>query len=256
MSESTLSITYSDLQKAVGHYLGYGRDSTAWDTSMQADIDDAIVSGLRQFYYPPPLSDDLVGHVWSFLRPAATIDLTADTGEYDLPDDYQSIEGGMTFSTSETHTVVKTGEERIRQLRQADSSTGKPQQFAIRAKTSDGSTGQRSEVIFWPVPDASMTLKYSYNVLPNALSDLKPNPLGGMSHAETIKESCLACAEQLNEDSLGIHTNLFMQKLAASVAVDRKAGDEGFLGSMNQPDEDSSPGIRRGMAIFINGDEV
>lgn len=75
MSESTLSITYTELKQAVAHYLGYGRVESAWSASQIADITAAIRSGLRQFYFPPKIFEERQSHKWSFLTPVTTLDV-------------------------------------------------------------------------------------------------------------------------------------------------------------------------------------
>lgn len=72
MAESTLSITFDDLQKEVAFYLGLSRDSTKWSASELESINSCIKSGLRQFYCPDPLPGERIAHDWSFLRPIAS----------------------------------------------------------------------------------------------------------------------------------------------------------------------------------------
>jgi len=74
MSESTLSITYTELKQAVAHYLGFGLTVAAWSTDQLIKINMAIKSGLRQFYFPPKLFEDQQSHKWSFLTPVTTLE--------------------------------------------------------------------------------------------------------------------------------------------------------------------------------------
>lgn len=91
MAESTLSMTYNDLLSAVGHYLGYGRntayladtaspktETSDWDTSQTADVEDCVKSGLRQFYNPPILPNMRTQHEWSFLKPTTSLTVSTD----------------------------------------------------------------------------------------------------------------------------------------------------------------------------------
>lgn len=73
MSESTLSITYDDLRSEIGYYLGFRRSSSAWSADQAATIESCLKSGLRQFYLPEPLPGESVSHLWSFLKPLATL---------------------------------------------------------------------------------------------------------------------------------------------------------------------------------------
>ena len=60
----SLNITYNELQKAVGRYLGYGRNVYGPDDGSNewADIEDCIKSGLRKFYAPPVLPNQQFSH--------------------------------------------------------------------------------------------------------------------------------------------------------------------------------------------------
>ena len=79
MAESTLSVAYADLQKDVGQFLGYGRDTDAWSTANTTEVGEIIEAASRRFYGPqmvmgpgdPP-------HEWSFLRPVTELALFAD----------------------------------------------------------------------------------------------------------------------------------------------------------------------------------
>jgi len=73
----------------------------------------------------------------------------------------------------------------------------------------------------FPAADASYTLSVPYYFLPGALDNFHEYPLGGMMHAETIKESCLAAAERM-DSRMGPHTEIFKARLAASVSADRR----------------------------------
>lgn len=68
VSESALTLSYDDLAKYVGHYLGYGRSSANWNTKQSDDVDAAIQDGYRQFLYPPPLPGERTAHTWNFLK--------------------------------------------------------------------------------------------------------------------------------------------------------------------------------------------
>jgi hypothetical protein len=61
-----MAISYLDLCVAVGHYLGWGRDRSAYSDDQQARIDRHIRLGLLRFYNVP-------NYTWTFLRPESTI---------------------------------------------------------------------------------------------------------------------------------------------------------------------------------------
>lgn len=225
MSESTLSLSLTTIQALIGQFMGYGRTPGAWTAGAAAEVDDAITSGHRQFYVPPPVGG--IVHRWSFMQPTTTLNTVANTGSYALPDAFAHLVGTLTFSANEAFKPLRTvGENRIRELLQNDSTVGMPQVAAIRWKASDGTTGQRQEVLFWPIPDSVYHLTYRYAVLPDAIATAKPWPLGGMGHAETILASCFAAAELRLEDARGERWAAFMDRLAASIALDRESHPE------------------------------
>ncbi len=101
MAESTLSITYTELQFAVAHFLGLG-PVAAWTDEDTAVIDMVISSGLRQFYFPPPVMEDgritQQPHEWSFLKP---IDTLATIAPYST--------GTIAITISTTTVTLTTG---------------------------------------------------------------------------------------------------------------------------------------------------
>tara|TARA_R110000824_G_scaffold32222_1_gene104187 strand:+ start:8216 stop:9319 length:1104 start_codon:yes stop_codon:yes gene_type:complete len=245
-SESSLSLSLTSLRKEVGWYWLGERTAGNWSSDETDQLDEIIQSGLRQFYNPPVTGGERVGYKWSFLEPVTTLSVLADTEDYTLPASFGGMLGPLTYASSDNrwYPVDLTGEHRIRILRQRDFNTLKsyPQAAAVRAKTSDGSDGQRFEILLWPKPDKAYTLSYKYHALQAKLTAANPYPLGGQVHAETILESCLAITEQRMENQAGIHTQKFMERLAASMAHDKQyftperlgynadRSDEGHLG--------------------------
>ena len=223
MAESTLSMGYVEFQKAVMRFLGYGVDSTKWTVDQIAEVDDIIQSGYRQFLNPPRNDSIPNGYVWSFMTPIATLVTVANDYDYALPDNFGGMNGNMTIEGMYGYPPIQIVHEgKIRALRQQDNTiTGVPVIAAVRPITGTGTTGQRMELILYPIPDAIYTLSYPCFVLPNKLTTALPYPLGGMIHAETIMESCLAIAEQNSDDAEGLHKNKFYERLLASIDKDK-----------------------------------
>lgn len=229
--ESTLSVTYEDLQSQIGRFLGYPDDAGTWSAGQIAHVDRHIQSGYKQFLYPPAVEGIESGYEWSFIRPVATIDTVSGDKDQDLPEDFGRVAGDFHYESGiHSLSVVLVSEHRIEMLHQHDDDEGKPQFAATRFKSSDGSDGQRQEIVWWPTPDAVYTLTYRYEVFVDKL-ETGDYPLGGMKHSELITESCLAIAEQRENDEAGIHTQNFMRLLASSIAQDRKNGAK-FFGAM------------------------
>tara|TARA_R110002012_G_scaffold151096_1_gene311014 strand:- start:282 stop:1385 length:1104 start_codon:yes stop_codon:yes gene_type:complete len=225
-TESSLSLGLTDLRKEVGWYWLGERTSGNWSADELTQIDDIINSGLRQFYHPSPGGLAPKGYKWSFMEPTTTLSTVAGTKDYTLSANFGGMIGVATYATSDDRwsPIETTGEARIRLLRQRDSGSEQsdPRFMAIRPISSDGSNGQRFQLMLWPTPDAAYTVSYRYHALPAKLTASYPYPLGGEAHAETILASCLAVAEARQENNAGIHAANFMQRLQASIAYDKQ----------------------------------
>lgn len=75
MAESSLSISYEQLQVEVGHVLGFGLNTQEWDDNEYMLVDRYIQSGLRMFYSPAAI--DGHSHQWSFMRPITEMETVA-----------------------------------------------------------------------------------------------------------------------------------------------------------------------------------
>ena len=232
MAESTLSLGLADLRSEVGHFLGYGRGvaagETAWTTPQLNGINAVIKSGVRQFMSPPPLGPGQPSHDWTFLKPTASLAVAADDEAVPLPDDFGGIEGDLSVSNADgtygLWPVQLAGEGVLRQNHSANGdSRGRPTMAAVRPlKGTTETTGQRHDLYLWPKADGAYTIGLTYYVLVDAQTDLLPYALGGGTHAETLLESCLAVAEERLDDAMAVHKAKFMERLAASVSLDRR----------------------------------
>jgi hypothetical protein len=259
--ESSLSLQLSDFASEIGQFLGFGRTASLWtgwnaagvpyvpqnltvanqtvgaqDTQL-GQIMAVLQAGLRQFYYPKlGAPTDPVAHKWSFMTVQRTLAVVQGQSTYDLPDDYNGLQGEFTFQpTDSTYlTCKRCGIGQIeRLLQQLMGVTDKPTACAIYMKQSDGAMGQRWAISFAPLPDAAYTLTYTSDILPHALSSTKPWPLGGAAHGETILESCLAVAEsRFNDESPagGNHQAKFSERLTASIAADIRDNRPAYMG--------------------------
>lgn len=225
MPESTLSINYNDLQVEVGTFLHLGPDTSEWSAREDAQVDRIIQAGLRQFYYPPAMEGVELGYRWSFLQPTATVATVASTSTYNLPSDFGNITGQLQYEADKTFLrgITQISEGQMLELQQHDNAERKPRHFATRFKDSDGSDGQRHEIVLWPTPDAVYNLTYRYDAYAGKIDKYNyPYPLGGMKHNETLIASCLAVAEKRGNDEDGLHGREFERMMASSVALDRR----------------------------------
>ncbi len=113
MSESTLSLSYPHFANATSRFLGYGADYTALSAADLAIVDECVQTGLRQFYFPPPIGGNV--HEWSFMKPTATLLTWADnallssgsiTGaDYDSPTTTITVSGAAPFTSAMAGTA-------------------------------------------------------------------------------------------------------------------------------------------------------
>jgi hypothetical protein len=229
MAESTLSASYTTLIRDIAAFLGYDVNPANQSAAQIAEILRYLHAGVRQFYYPPQVEGIEAGYEWSFLNPTTTLDTTADDAAQDLPDDLSRVLGDFYFEPDNYfRSIVQVSEAQLQVYLQRSTDTSIPKYFSVRHKTSDGLTGQRLEVAWWPVPDAAYTLTYRYEAYAGQLDDTNEYPLGGMKYSELVKESCLAVAEQSANDEKGLHWDNFVSLLGAGVARDRKIGASYF----------------------------
>lgn len=219
-------LSFNNLTAAVGRFLGYGASSADWTATQLSEIDECIQSGVRRFYQPMPLPGESKAHQWSFLRPKYSFNTVADDFDTDLPDDFMQITERIAFDTSESRfsPIDIVDAARIMEAKAVSDTAGTPRMAAIRAKTQTAGSAQGFELLLYPKPDAIYTLHFRYAVMPNKLSTTNLYPYGGAWHSETILESCLAVAEERHNDEHRIHTSRFMERLAASISLDRSTG--------------------------------
>lgn len=246
MPESTLSLTFSELESETGDYLGFGRGTngsdTAWSTRQQSDITSCVRSGIRMFYFPMPLPGDVAAYDWSFMRPTRQILLPDGASSVDLPDDFGGLEGDVRVIESGRYTtgLKQTNESFIASLHSsAPDVTGYPMWCAVRQNSLTTQTkGQRASLYLYPAADEEYTLELQYYILPDALSTSFPYALGGATHAETLKAACKAAAELYKDNERGPMWAIFIDRMRASVSLDRrnKAQTSGY---------NSDPGYNR-----------
>lgn len=226
MAESTLALALTDLQSAVGFFLGFGAGSNfgdpAWTNPQTIQINRCIASGLRQFYFPNPPYD------WSFMAPVTTVVLPDNTSEIQMPDDFGGLDGVITLinpTTQCTWALRTQNEGAIREMYQVTpQAVGRPVAVAVRALRGTAATqGQRSELYFFPISDQEYNVQVKYYINPDALTPANPYPYGGMMHAETIRAAVLAAAEETLDDTQDTWAQKFQQRLMASVNVDRRS---------------------------------
>lgn len=218
--ESALSLTRAIAKRRIYRYVGLSATGTK-TTEQLDDVDDAIKSGESNFY-------QCAGHVWSFLRPLLPLAVVADTADYTLPADFGGFIGGKLAWSPEDHrreAVTLIPVDRLLSKRQRGALVAiatEPTYAATCPLPSDGTGGQRSQLMLFPTPTADATLTAPYYSNPYAIADDQPYPLGGQPHADTLMELMLAAAELKFNDMIGQHAAQAAKRLEASIFIDRK----------------------------------
>jgi hypothetical protein len=149
-----------------------------------------------------------------------------DQRDYDLPDDFGGLGSGRLVYQAAGNlrkTVEIISEDAlVRRRVERIESTTQPFLAAIRYKSQDGTTGQRSQILFAPPPDAAYTLTHTYDVLPNKLTTAAPYPYGGMKYAELIRAACLASAEIHFDSMRGNWNQIFQEQMTSAIAADKQ----------------------------------
>jgi hypothetical protein len=227
MPESLLSITLSELKRAVAVLLGWPRDPSEWDNTIQTDFEDIHKRALRMFYFPPTTGIDRPTYEWTFLRKTGTITLQNEQWRYDLPSDFGGtiLDSSTAYPAGTNHAHPrKVDEQEIRQLRMLDDLLGVPRYYAVRPKNHDSIEGQRWEFIVYPTPDASehgLSIQYRYVHVPDSLVPNGIYPVGGAQYSEVILAAHLSAAEyMLDDDGQGPFTAKFNEMLQAAMRND------------------------------------
>ncbi len=224
--EPTLSLKKSDLQTAVGVFLGYGRGAYTGD--QLSNVIDVSNSGYRQFLYPAVGGDAKLTYDWSFLKPTGSFVLASDSGVIPLPDDFGGFDGQITVVTSNVNSwpwrIDWRNEGTIREMFMTTPTFSGPPMYAACAvlKGTGATQGQRYQLLIYPQADQNYTLQAPYFVNPDALSDAFPYCLGGPQHTETTFAGVIAAAELFLDDNRGPRWEYFQERLQASIAADRK----------------------------------
>lgn len=214
MAESSLSISYVELLRAIGRYLGYGADASGWSADQLSEVQDHIKTGLRRFYG---------AFQWSFLRPVHTMATVAAQAEYTLPDNFAAIINDITFeqSTLARWSVRLIPDLTMRRTRAHRERTGRPEIASVTPLTSSGVTGQRKSLTLWPTPDQVYNLSFEMQLLPNTVTPDNPYPLGGEQFAEAIRACCLAAAEADMDDQQKVQSERAEYELATAINTDK-----------------------------------
>lgn len=215
--------SYNWFAMSLGIHLDLGADFNAWTAAQAAEVDWCLNMGLKRFYFPPPVGQEGKSHQWSFLSPTATIALGSGTQAYDLPADFAGNVECFTYASATGHRKVPIVSES--ELRAAvaveGASNATPKFAAIRPKTADGTAVQRYEAVFYPTPNATLTVTYRYQANPLLATTTALYPLGATAHVDTILQAMVATAELRKKKAKGEQWSTFLEMLAQSIETDK-----------------------------------
>jgi hypothetical protein len=220
-----LAIDYDALRRHLGRKLGYSRDPSDWTATQEADVEDIIQAGLRRFYRPAGPEGSPI-YVWSFLHKSASVTLVTTDYDYDLPVDFVNLTEDPVAAAATGGRLERIPWQDLMAMRARATATGVPYYCSVRPLTPDATTGTRHELLIYPTPaslQAGWTVNYRYLCAPGELDETNRYPLGGVLHAQTVLDACLAEAELMLLDEPGVHSQKFAESLAASIRLDMEA---------------------------------
>ena len=239
-----LTLDYSAVWQKVSEFLGLVASGTAPTGQDLTDVKAIVARGLRQFLYPLDMRSGLP-HEWSFLNQYLTISLTADMLRYALPLDFSDISSEIVFDTGEgLPPLVKRSAEQIKDMRSYSDSSGWPEFFAITTARYIREIGSAYELWVYPKPSQVYEIATFYRIDPLEPSNDTDLMVGGISAAEAILESCLAVAEQQDDDMATSHHTLKARELIQSLILFYSGKiTTNVIGNLYRPDN-AWPGCR------------
>jgi hypothetical protein len=242
--ESTLGLSLNYYLAQTGNWLGWGYgaksqtnqavDDTPYVAYQSNELTQIVRSAVSGFYR---------AFDWSFLHPVATLELKPGSHSLRLPDDYGGMESKLvmltTLNNTSWHPVeIRQGWQVRNGFALQPNLTGPPSMCAVEwEKGTTQLSGQRAQLIFFPLADQDYVLQVQYYVIPNMLDGDRPYVYGGALHSETILTGCLAIAEQRKNNAIGPQTQLYQQVLMNSKTLDSRNRPQQFGQITDSSDE-------------------
>lgn len=181
---------------------------------------------------------------------------------------FGGLVGDLTYSKESTKSMVpNVGEASYRRTESLDpNKLGRPEIACVTPKdtadTNYPDNPSQFTMNFWPAPDDVYILQYRYVAVQGDETDTPTATfLGGAQHSETILVSCLSIAEEYAETPSTRYRELFQQRLAASILMDRRMNAPDNLGQNLDRSDFRSGYVRHGEEYTvryydISGNEV
>lgn len=219
---TTVEQLYQDISMQVGRVLDHGYDPAGWSDFQNNEIRSVAKSGYNTF---------VGAHLWSFLQAKRTVPLVADSQFVPMPADFGGMVGGFAYAQEdgvglEERTIPIVGIQKILSLRSIDARTGSPEFAALVVELGDGTARMTWKAELYPTPGINNDLEFMMKVVPEALSESAPYPLGSALYPETIKAACLAAAELHKSGQRGARHEHYQELLARSIEQDAALNPE------------------------------
>jgi len=221
---ATLALTYSELYERVAKFLGtYGSSGPSGDnlTDAKAIVNDAYTKFIT-------------ARRWTFLKPSDTLVTMTNQYIYEMPELFSALLTNFQYDADKGFPdIEEVSVDQIMSLRSTNTYTRYPDVYALRPQKHDNAIGQRWEVLFYPTPDTSYTLHFRYNILGSKLENDTDIPLGGVEHAQLIRQMAIAEAELSKDKTLGPQAAIADRMLSTAVLEDTKRNPHtlGYNGS-------------------------
>ena len=228
-----LTMNYSAVYQKVSEFLGYTAIGTAPTGTNLTTVKDIVARGLRQFFYPVDVRSGN-SHDWSFLRQYYTITTKADQWKFPLPPDFSEVLTNLVFDAQRGYPdVVRRDAQQIKQMRSLSEFKSFPEFFAVTPAKYDLEIGTTYEMWMYPTPNQKYVLSFFYRIdplKPEATTDLM---IGGIKATEAILESCLAIAEQQEDDTIGMHTQIAADLIQRLIVADSDVVESDLIGNLH-----------------------
>jgi hypothetical protein len=167
---------------------------------------------------------------------ADTFTVTA-TGDYRMPDDFASI-NGLFYIIDQNIPRRKINRYNVGQILEKRTFFNEysytPDMFAIAPEPMTGASGQRQKVMLYPTPNTTITLTYTYSILPDALTASLPYPRGTEVYSEAIRYAALAEVEKRIGSARGFKED-YQRELLNAIARDELDSMPDSLGYNGDP---------------------
>jgi len=192
--------TFSDVYTKVSEFLGLGPSPSGSDLTKVRDL---TYRGYMMFLNPVRRDTGEV-HVWSFLKKQATIVTKSGEYRYPLPRDYDRLVGPVEFAEDEGYPPIELVPfKTLRHHRASCSTESYPNECSVVWGRYAPDTGQQREIHFYPTPDSSYVLDYTYVLTPPKVVNDSDYFVGGATESETILQCALAVAEFQEDETIG-----------------------------------------------------